>query len=405
MHFITDFPESDIPGLRDGFYRHYQRGPSRNAETEVDEDDIRNRCRLLRNLPEDQAKRMLRAMYDTIDGFLNPDTYDCVITPMVDNYITDLFARIAMTRGLRHIGLAVSYFPGYTLVTSYGEANPRRNVQEREIQVLLDLLLDDTFRRDYQPMREYSFRIHVQKVMRQIIRRTLFTVWRFTRRDPLHYHWVVPRFDAIHKSFTNYPSSSYFDKDWEERVCVTGRPVVYVPLAFTPESTTDYWVRDLRMIHYETAILKACEVLAQRYCVVVKEHPHILGIREKAFYKQLRRIPNVILVPPEVKSNYVLRFASHVLVGGGSVGVEATLRRKRVYTYCDRSYWFATSGARYLDPGKMELWPEVLMTPPRGIEDPGAFLEECLRSHIPFDFFNVSTSLPGRRDDLLAFLR
>src|SRR5262249_41452154 len=57
------------------------------------------------------------------------------------------------------------------------------------------------------------------------------------------------------------------------------------------------------------------------------------------FYRRLKEIPGVVLVPPEINSRLVMQKVDRVLVGAGTTGIEAALRGKRVATL-DRPYYF-----------------------------------------------------------------
>ena len=48
----------------------------------------------------------------------------------------------------------------------------------------------------------------------------------------------------------------------------------YIPLHYTPEATTDYWIDDLFYVDYENSILDTVSILIKDgYKIIVKEHP------------------------------------------------------------------------------------------------------------------------------------
>jgi hypothetical protein len=161
-------------------------------------------------------------------------------------------------------------------------------------------------------------------------------------------------------------------------------------------------VPSLRLLDYDEAICSIATDLAKENLVIIKEHVHMLGIRDQGLYARLRDIPNVVSVPPEVISNNLLEdFKPSVLVGAGSVGVEATLRRLPVVTFSPTSYWCSPSGATYAS-ADMNDQICTAVEACRGTEkDPVEFVRECLQCMVPFDFM-VAPSLPK---NLMAQIR
>jgi len=64
----------------------------------------------------------------------------------------------------------------------------------------------------------------------------------------------------------------------------------------------------------------------------VKEHPAMVNYRTRTFYKALLQIPNVVLLPPELRATDIIPHASLVVTITGMVGLEATLMSKPVIT-------------------------------------------------------------------------
>jgi len=173
-------------------------------------------------------------------------------------------------------------------------------------------------------------------------------------------HYSITPYVVERRRLRDFPQASDFAADWAADLRAllsrSGKRVLYVPLAYFPESTLDYWILDKRILRYEALTLEMLRTLARDFIVVAKEHLHMMGARDVAFYTALREIPDVVSVHPLEYSNDVLAAADAVLLGAGSVGVEATLRDKPVFSYSDSSYWFAASGATYLRLDEVERW-------------------------------------------------
>jgi len=127
--------------------------------------------------------------------------------------------------------------------------------------------------------------------------------------------------------------------DWEVKIERASQPVLFIPLSYIPEATTNYWLRDLRYLDYDNFIEKLCSSLEGTYTIAIKEHWYCRGVRSVNFYKRLLKLPNVILIHPEVNSRQVFKKVERVLVGGGTSGLEAALRGKRVVTLTKPYYY------------------------------------------------------------------
>jgi hypothetical protein len=75
-----------------------------------------------------------------------------------------------------------------------------------------------------------------------------------------------------------------------------------MPLPQTPEATATYWLKGLRYKDFKSFLLEACRTLTRDYDLVIKDHWCMPGIRPWRFYRDLKSIPGLILVPAEVNS-------------------------------------------------------------------------------------------------------
>ena len=105
-------------------------------------------------------------------------------------------------------------------------------------------------------------------------------------------------------------------------------PVIFAPLQYHPECNTDYWpTRELA--DYENDVV---EVLASIHgaTILAKEHPLMVGSRPPTFYRSLKRIPGLALVPHTVSARELIRSADLVISWPGSTGIEAAAMGKSV---------------------------------------------------------------------------
>ena len=170
-----------------------------------------------------------------------------------------------------------------------------------------------------------------------------------------------------------------------------------MPLGHTPEAGTDYMIRDVRYIEYEETILRIATRLGREFTLLVKDHFHMLGVRDPKFYTALRQVPGVVVVPPTVNSNALLsKGIDRVLVGAGSVGIEATIRGKIVFTFSDTAYWLQASGARHLRLDELEYWPRQIMSFRAESVPEVDFVKQCLGTTLAFDYM-IAKSHGGRK--------
>lgn len=105
----------------------------------------------------------------------------------------------------------------------------------------------------------------------------------------------------------------------------TPLPPQYVLYALqcTPESSINglepYFVDQLRVI--DRLLLS----LPHNFQLLVKEHPGMAGVRDSAFYRELRRRPGAVLVAPKVDTTRLIRGATLVATVTGTIGLESYL--------------------------------------------------------------------------------
>src|SRR3989344_5673462 len=74
------------------------------------------------------------------------------------------------------------------------------------------------------------------------------------------------------------------------------------------------------------------------YTLYVKEHPSMVGFRTRQYYKELIKIPNVKILPPNFSSLSIIIKTKILFTIAGTAGWEATLLKKPVITFGDVFY-------------------------------------------------------------------
>ncbi|MGH9509125.1 MAG: hypothetical protein ACRD2Q_10460 [Terriglobales bacterium] len=350
MH-VSDFRGLGSPSIADLFYGHLRRQREPHWPDFIsreERDDLVARCRLLRELAPEEADQLLAAMTWAIEEVLDRCQPQIIFAPLLDSYVMDLLRVCAARRGVPFLGLSPTFMSGYCRLTARGEHVAFRRPKGRECRHALQELLDP----QYQPphFRAFSDRgswFLIQRWLRENVKQAYFTLLPWLRRDPLNYHYATSRRAARQRSrWDCLGPARFFDSDWQERLQRFPGGWAYVPLHFHPEATTDYWLKPRDFLDYEESVLEVARRLAAELPLAVKEHPAFLGFRSAGFYRRLRSIPNLVVVPAGVRSNQLVETSVAVVVWLGSVGAEAGLRGKAVVTLGQPYY---ATGLKFLN--------------------------------------------------------
>jgi hypothetical protein len=391
FHFLTDGVCRDTPDTREAFYRALEAGTPSPELSAEDENDVIDRCRMLRRIDRGMARRLIHAMARALGEWLDRVRPAVILSQMVDEYVTHTLSLLAARRGIGYVGFCAGYFPGrsHLLADAYGRPFNWRVADDAEAGEMLERISPRSFRQNYNLRGDYRWSRHIYLMARYRAKRLGFAIRGRLEGDPWNIHYAVTPYIAERRRLRDYPRPSHFRHDWEAALAACraerpGAPVVYLPLGFFPESTIDYWIANKRAIAYEPLVLEMVRTLTRDCIVIVKEHHHMMGIRDGDFLKALNAIPGAVSVHPNEFSNIVVEQSDAVLVGSGSPGIEATVRGKPVFSFCETSYWFEPSKATWLDLEKIEDWSTQIRTrlasfaaPDR--EDQLAFVRACLR--------------------------
>lgn len=387
--FLTDGRRQGIRDTRQRFYERIETAAQPKGFGDEDELDVIERCRYLRNLPRIQAFKMLRAMASVLEEEMERYNPHVVLAQMVDEYITHLLSKIAKLRGIVYVGYIYSYFPGRVQIVLHSDGSPLkvREPAEKEVDQTWEKVSPQNFRQNYKQKNSYSKIQHLKLMLRYRVKQLVFHFLSWRNRDPLNLHYRCLPYVVERRRWQDLPSAGDFHENWRPMLeALNGSqnlPVVYLPLAYFPESSTDYWIKNRSILDYEATTLEMIAVLSKDCKVVVKEHMHMLGGRSVQFYRTIKNLPNTVSVPPSVNSNDVLAVSDAVVLGGGSVGIEAFVRGKPILTFCTTSCWFSASSARELDLSDMSSWATSIKDQISRHEPPSEagkreFLRRCL---------------------------
>lgn len=127
------------------------------------------------------------------------------------------------------------------------------------------------------------------------------------------------------------------DKKWEKKINLK-KKTIYIPLQMFPEATIDYACENIKYLDYYKNLFLFIKNHHNKFNIVIKEHPNIMGFRPPGFYKKIKYDKRVNVIPTFVSSNLVLNKIDCVLVWTGSVGFDALIRGIPVISFCNPYY-------------------------------------------------------------------
>lgn len=105
----------------------------------------------------------------------------------------------------------------------------------------------------------------------------------------------------------------------------------FFPLHVMPEESTmlysPFYIDQLWLIK------QAARSLPVHYKLYIKEAPAMFGYRPRRYYRKLKKIPNVKLIPPTIKSFELINASKIVLTNTATSGLEALFFKKPVITF------------------------------------------------------------------------
>jgi hypothetical protein len=146
-----------------------------------------------------------------------------------------------------------------------------------------------------------------------------FTFYRYLRRFYLHFSRTFQRVDLTTIKF------------------------IYVPLHVIPESSTTIlspiYINELFIIESLSKSVKSGQY------IVVKEHWAMLGFRKLSFYKKINKLPNVILIDPELDHppKYYIENSDLIVTISGSAALEGAMMGKNSLVFSDVIYGLLSS--------------------------------------------------------------
>lgn len=405
--YIGDFLGLGDGRLQERFYDHYRRQAGRpNWDMDgVTFEDVRIRCRLLRNIPASRAEALCSAMWAALTDIVDEVRPDVVVSKTVDSYVIDLLSILCRRKGVDFVGLVAPFINNAFRITTRGEHRICRRPDEEEVRACLDNMLRKDYQPDWLDRPDGPSTVARKALVNQLkdrARTPYFYLKRKTSGDPLNYHYwssqIVPTLRGA-----VIPRLYMGDSNWRAAVQASGsRPAVFIPLQCVPEGTIDYWCPNVDYIDYKRTLLRIVDTATEQgFRVLIKEHPGVVGLREYSLYRALARHADVIMVPPQVRASELLAYCTTVLVWTGTVGFEAALRGVPVIHL---GYPFYVSGRLFYGVESMDRLSDVMedvraAMPGISGEEQADMIRHVLSGVLPGELRETDwNGLPGDRD-------
>lgn len=325
----------------------------------INTDRIIRFSQLVREYPYDKPRysheemlRMVQVYARSIIAFLDAEKPDVLFSAPIGAMSTTLLYHIAKKRGIRTLTMSFTGIRNRIAVSEmydrltfiekvvrqdkpkpleriphYAEA--RTYIDEFRAKPRVYSEIHDEKRRKFTRKQHFDF-LHPLNIFRMFrFLGVLWKEWFLNSRYRDDYSYVHPSsyvIDGIRRKMRNliglYDLYDPFD---------LSVPYAFFPLHLEPELSL------LWLARFDTDQIAVVRRIAQALPVgmklLVKEHPQMVALRPRRFYRELKKIPNVVLVRPEISSFSLIARAALVTTITGTAGWEATLFGKPVITF------------------------------------------------------------------------
>lgn len=327
------------------------------SKDDISEDvlaDIRLRCRFLRKQKVDFAYMLIKRYYYGIKKIFSDIKPDVVLAQLPDNYCMDIIQRVALEMDVTLINMVGEFIKGYSRMTLRGEYIYTRESSISEAKKVVDYLLDKEYTGNYAKDVGNSSKQHAKRfIRRKLIENLYYPLKKRLEGDKYNYHYNTLFYKGM--SLSQVVSKKIDSLFVDIKDLSFDKSCVYVPLHVYPEATVDYYCKNIQLALYEDYMVDLLKKSDADVTLIVKEHPAMYGARNSKFYYELKTIKNVVLVNPYIDSNYILSNVDYVLTFSGSVGVEALIRKKVVFTLIDNYYSNLSPNAHGIERIKKEM--------------------------------------------------
>ena len=329
---------SDFRGHGDAWAGKYLNGNEKKVFFDKNEhENIRLRCRFLRSIEREKAYDLIDKYAFFVINIFNDFKPELVLSQLPDNYCMDIIQRIAVKQKVFLASMVETFLIGYSRLTLRGERIDIRESSRDEAERVTKELLDKTYKPYYLDRAGNTYFKHIYYVgRRKLIETFYYPLKKMVEHDRWNYHYNTLYYRRMRISDVVNRKVEKLFKHVED-ICIDDT-CVYVPLHCSPEATVDYYGDDPKYALYEEFMYDIAETAEKGIRLLIKEHPAMYGMRNARFYEKMASLKNVTLIHPYDNSNEILNKCKYVLVFSGSVGVEAVIRNKVIFTLTSNYY-------------------------------------------------------------------
>ena len=278
-------------------------------------------------------------LFEKILDEVKPDFLITVITTMQHDH---LFYKICQARGVKILMLRSSYLRGQYIIASrsylidHAEYDEKHNFSSMsEIQ---NYLKNYSATAEHQQHLDHTYQNSKTKYFQAILKylfsdnsnvKTHFTYYGRTKFAVLR----VTLINEIKKKYREY----FINKNLIRGI-KSKKPFIYFSLQLDQERST--LIAAPRFSNQIEVITNIAKSLPNGYNLYVKEHPFMVirGWRSISDYKQIMSLPNVTLIHPSVKSDYIIEKSSLVISINSTSGIEAGCYNKPSITLSNQDF-------------------------------------------------------------------
>lgn len=305
---------------------------------DLDVADVINRCRGLRTIGFREAELLVLKAYLYFNNLFKSLSLKLIVTGTIDNYVIDIMTRVGKKYDIVFLPITGSFLsPYYNLVSLRGEHNEWFEPTD-ELKGLIRNKLNESGKRNKNhkvylnalrgAIKSYISKLYIYAVRHLICHKLL-------KKNEFDYKFALQSIGV--GSLANFLAPMYF-KNIRKLLNIEKHKLVYVPLHWYPEATTDYWVDSKFHSNYYRSLNWVVQLLTSNgYKVVVKEHPHFLFMRDVSIYKKLNDL-GAMLVSPSLSTLDIFEYVDNIVLWNGSTGCEALFNGKKVYRVVNAYY-------------------------------------------------------------------
>lgn len=293
-----------------------------------------------RTVSYEDALRMLQLRFRAVINFLEKEKPDVVVFSAIALMSSTILYTVAKKKGIKTLQVATTRVGDLiSVMTDHEEYGPILKIFERNLS-------GNTKEEYFKKASDYviQFRENPKKYLTTplfkspgpvtrsvraflffltVIRNYYFTELRFDYAAQTPWNYFKERFLKVMRRWRGY--SDLFEAP------TTGEKYIFYPLHLEPESSIS-----LLAPFYENQIALVRNIALSApsgHKIYVKEHPHMVDVRPRGYYRQLLNIPNVRLIDPKISSFELIKNSSLITTITGTAGWEAVILKKPVITF------------------------------------------------------------------------